>query len=114
MAHKKAGGSTANVRDSRGQRLGVKLFAGQFADSGSIIVRQRGSKFRPGNNVRMGKDYTLFAIAPGKVMFTEKHVTSFCGHRLPHMLVHVEPADTNKTKGSAEIQRDNTPVRKTL
>jgi large subunit ribosomal protein L27 len=69
MAHKKAGGSSRNGRDSPGQRLGVKLFGGQEAKGGSIIVRQRGTKFFPGDNVGMGKDHTLFAEIPGKVKF---------------------------------------------
>jgi large subunit ribosomal protein L27 len=69
MAHKKAGGSSRNGRDSAGQRLGVKLFGGQEAKGGSIIVRQRGTKFFPGDNVGMGKDHTLFAEIPGKVKF---------------------------------------------
>lgn len=69
MAHKKAGGSSRNGRDSAGQRLGVKLFGGQDAKGGAIIVRQRGTKFYPGANVGMGKDHTLFAEVPGKVKF---------------------------------------------
>lgn len=69
MAHKKAGGSTANVRDSQGQRLGVKLFEGEFAQAGSIIVRQRGTSIRPGKNVRAGSDDTLFAVSSGIVSF---------------------------------------------
>lgn len=69
MAHKKAGGSSRNGRDSAGQRLGVKLFGGQEAKGGSIIVRQRGTKFYPGDNVGMGKDHTLFALAEGRVRF---------------------------------------------
>jgi large subunit ribosomal protein L27 len=69
MAHKKGGGSTRNGRDSNSQRLGVKLYDGQLVKSGNIIVRQRGSRIRPGENVGMGKDYTLFATAPGFVKF---------------------------------------------
>jgi large subunit ribosomal protein L27 len=69
MAHKKAGGSTGNIRDSQGQRLGVKLFAGQFARVGAIIVRQRGSKIRPGVNVKISNDDSLFAIKTGYVRF---------------------------------------------
>lgn len=72
MAHKKAGGSTRNGRDSNSKRLGVKLFGGQTAKAGSIIVRQRGSKFHPGENVGMGRDYTLFAKADGKISFCTK------------------------------------------
>ena len=69
MAHKKAGGSSRNGRDSDGRRLGVKLFGGQAAISGNIIVRQRGTKFHAGDNVRVGKDHTLFATSAGKVEF---------------------------------------------
>lgn len=69
MAHKKAGGSTRNGRDSESKRLGVKVFGGQTVSAGSIIVRQRGTRFHPGDNVRCGKDHTLFATADGKVEF---------------------------------------------
>ena len=69
MAHKKGGGSTRNGRDSNSQRLGVKRFDGQFVSAGSIIVRQHGTKFKPGLNVGLGKDYTLFALIDGVVKF---------------------------------------------
>jgi len=69
MAHKKAGGSSRNGRDSAGRRLGVKLFGGQHAIPGNIIVRQRGTTWFPGANVGMGVDHTLFAKAEGKVTF---------------------------------------------
>ena len=69
MAHKKAGGSSRNGRDSAGRRLGVKKFGGQIVIPGNIIVRQRGTKFYAGENVGMGKDHTLFATADGKVQF---------------------------------------------
>ena len=69
MAHKKAGGSSSNGRDSIGKRLGVKRFAGQKVRAGSILVRQRGSTFKPGQNVGMGRDYTLFAKIDGIVEF---------------------------------------------
>lgn len=69
MAHKKAGGSSRNGRDSIGRRLGVKKFGGEIVVPGNIIVRQRGTKFWPGKNVGMGKDHTLFALAPGNVKF---------------------------------------------
>lgn len=72
MAHKKAGGSTSNGRDSESKRLGVKCFGGENIPAGSIIVRQRGSQFHPGTNVGMGKDYTLFAKASGEVKFEVK------------------------------------------
>ena len=69
MAHKKAGGSSRNGRDSAGRRLGVKLYGGQAAQPGNIIVRQRGTKFWPGLGVGMGKDHTIFATAEGAVTF---------------------------------------------
>ena len=69
MAHKKGGGSSQNGRDSNSKRLGVKKFGGEFAKAGNIIVRQRGTKFKPGLNVGMGKDYTLFAKIDGIVKF---------------------------------------------
>ena len=70
MAHKKAGGSTRNGRDSESKRLGVKAFGGQEVSAGSIIVRQRGTKFHAGSNVGIGKDHTIFAVSEGKVEFT--------------------------------------------
>jgi large subunit ribosomal protein L27 len=75
MAHKKAGSSSKNGRDSAGKRLGVKRGDGQFVLSGTIIVRQRGSTFHPGENVGMGKDYTLFATTDGQVRFTHETKT---------------------------------------
>ncbi|MBI2486445.1 MAG: 50S ribosomal protein L27 [Deltaproteobacteria bacterium] len=69
MAHKKAGGSTGNGRDSEGKRLGVKKFGGEFVKSGNILVRQRGTKFHPGKNVGLGRDFTLFALVDGTVKF---------------------------------------------
>ena len=72
MAHKKAGGSSRNGRDSAGRRLGVKRYEGETVLSGSIIVRQRGTKFYPGKNVGIGRDHTLFATAEGKVAFEQK------------------------------------------
>jgi large subunit ribosomal protein L27 len=72
MAHKKAGGSSRNGRDSAGQRLGVKLYGGQFAKAGNIIVRQHGTKIYPGTNVGMGRDNTLFALIDGNIRFEDK------------------------------------------
>ena len=69
MAHKKGGGSTRNGRDSKGQRLGVKRYDTQFVTAGSIIVRQRGTRIRPGRNVGVGRDHTLFALVDGRVKF---------------------------------------------
>lgn len=72
MAHKKAGGSSRNGRSTIGRRLGVKKFGGQAVDAGNIIIRQRGTKYHPGENVGIGRDHTIFAIAPGKVSFARK------------------------------------------
>ncbi len=71
MAHKKAGGSSRNGRDSAGRRLGVKRYSGQIVLAGNIIVRQRGTKYNPGKNVGLGKDHTIFALLDGKVLFTK-------------------------------------------
>jgi large subunit ribosomal protein L27 len=88
MAHKKAGGSSRNGRDSAGQRLGVKRFGEQAVIAGNVLVRQRGTKFHPGANVGIGKDHTLFAKADGKVAF---HTTT--GGRT---FVSVKPAEEAK------------------
>jgi len=72
MAHKKAGGSSRNGRDSESKRLGVKRYAGQVVKAGNIIVRQRGSEFHAGQNVGVGKDFTLFALVEGAVKFERK------------------------------------------
>ncbi|GIR46166.1 MAG: hypothetical protein CM15mP55_1420 [Hyphomicrobiales bacterium] len=82
MAHKKAGGSSRNGRDSAGRRLGVKKFGGEHVIPGNIIIRQRGTKWHPGDNVGIGKDHTIFAVVEGNVSFSEKKggrtVVSFC------------------------------------
>jgi len=72
MAHKKGAGSSKNGRDSESKRLGVKLFGGQHAKAGNILVRQRGTKHHPGENVGIGKDHTLFALIEGQVVFQKK------------------------------------------
>jgi large subunit ribosomal protein L27 len=72
MAHKKAGGSSRNGRDSAGQRLGVKRFGGQSVQAGNILIRQKGTRIHPGENVGMGKDYTLFSRIEGIVKFEKK------------------------------------------
>ncbi|MBU1369352.1 MAG: 50S ribosomal protein L27 [Bacteroidetes bacterium] len=72
MAHKKGAGSSNNGRESESKRLGVKIFGGQFAKAGNIILRQRGTAHRPGNNVGMGKDHTIFAMVDGTVEFRRK------------------------------------------
>ena len=85
MAHKKAGGSSSNGRDSAGRRPGVKKFGGEAVIPGNIIIRQRGTKVYPGENVGMGKDHTLFALTDGSVRFTKG--------RLGRSFVSVEPAE---------------------
>jgi large subunit ribosomal protein L27 len=85
MAHKKGLGSSRNGRDSNAQRLGVKTFAGQTVTGGEIIVRQRGTRFRPGDGVGIGKDDTLYARAPGTVVF---------GQQRGKRVVSVEPLET--------------------
>ena len=79
MAHKKAGGSAKNLTDSNAKYLGVKLFAGEKAKVGAIIVRQRGTRYMAGKQVGIGKDHTLFALADGVVSFRSKRKTSFTG-----------------------------------
>ncbi len=74
MAHVKAAGTAKNLRDSKPKMLGLKIFGDQFAKTGQIILRQRGQKYRPGNNVGIGRDHTLFALKDGKVNFTKKQV----------------------------------------
>ena len=88
MAHKKAGGSSRNGRDSRGRRLGVKLFGGENAIAGNIIVRQRGTKWHPGTGVGLGHDHTIFATVDGVVEFRTK-----AGGRTYVSVVPVEPAE---------------------
>ncbi len=89
MAHKKAGGSTSNGRDSQAKRLGVKVFGGQIVKAGGIIVRQRGTQFHPGSNVGMGKDHTIFALMNGKVQFVEKQLRKYDGRVYKDKLVNV-------------------------
>ncbi|OGY45460.1 MAG: 50S ribosomal protein L27 [Candidatus Buchananbacteria bacterium RIFCSPHIGHO2_01_FULL_44_11] len=79
MSHKKAGGSTSLGRDSQAQRLGIKLFDGEVAQPGNILVRQRGSRVRPGRNVKKGGGDTLFALTSGMVKFTKKKIKKFHG-----------------------------------
>jgi len=85
MAHKKAGGSSRNGRDSQAKRLGVKCFGGEIIPAGSIIVRQRGTQVHPGRNVGIGRDHTLFAMVTGKVEFSQKGPRN-------HKTVNVVPA----------------------
>ena len=91
MAHKKAGGSTGLGRESASKRLGVKLYSGQLARAGSILVRQRGSKFRPGQNVKQGGDDTLYARISGLVTFSRKKIKKFDGALAWARFVNVVP-----------------------
>ncbi len=108
MAHKKAGGSTDNGRDSNAKRRGVKLFGGQTARPGNIIVRQKGTKWFPGEGVSMGKDFTIFATVDGKVRFSTKRQLKFNGQTHYDTFVHVMPeaaattVDKKETANAAE------------
>ena len=90
MAHKKAGGSSRNGRDSESKRLGVKKFGGETARAGNIIVRQRGTKWYPGDNVGLGKDHTLFALTDGRVCFRDG--------KLGRKYVHIETMPAQAAK----------------
>lgn len=92
MAHRKAGGSAKNLRDSNPKYLGTKLYAGETAQPGSIIIRQRGTKILPGQNVRVGKDHTLFSTAHGTVEFGTKRKTHFDGTTMTKKTVSVVPS----------------------
>ena len=89
MSHVKAGGTAKNLRDSNPKYLGTKLYAGEKAKIGSIIIRQRGSKILPGKNVAMGKDHTLFSLTEGTVTFTRKRKTRFDGSIHEHKVANV-------------------------
>ena len=94
MAHKKAGGSSKNGRDSEGRRLGVKKFGGEQVLAGNIIVRQRGTKWKPGKNVGLGKDHTIFSLVDGQVLFTKKQDD--------RAVVNVVPANDTTGQQAAE------------
>lgn len=89
MAHRKAGGTASNLKDSNPQYLGTKLYAGQKAGAGAIIVRQRGTKIMAGTNVGVGKDHTLYALAAGVVSFTNKRKKNFDGTITTRKAAHV-------------------------
>jgi len=90
MAHKKAGGSSKNGRDSQSKRRGVKRFGGETVKAGEILIRQKGTKFRVGENVGMGRDFTIFATTSGVVEFSEKAVRRFDGSRYEKRFVSVK------------------------
>ena len=89
MSHKKAGGSSKNNRDSRSKRLGIKLYEGQSVLAGGVLVRQKGTRYHPGNHVGVGKDFTLFALKSGVVQFTEKRRKGFDGATYRAQFVHI-------------------------
>ncbi len=89
MAHRKAGGTARNLRDSNPKYLGTKLYDGQQAKAGSIIIRQRGTKILAGENVSTGKDHTLFALKPGTVKFSSKRKTNFNGSNSVKKVVNI-------------------------
>ncbi len=90
MSHKKAGGSTNNGRDSVAKRLGVKVFGEQAVKAGGIIIRQRGTKYFPGENTGMGKDHTIYSLIAGKVYFTEKALKKYDGRVFKDKFVNVK------------------------
>ncbi|MCF7846358.1 MAG: 50S ribosomal protein L27 [Candidatus Peribacteraceae bacterium] len=92
MAHKKAGGSTQNIRDSQPKYLGVKKFGGEKVSAGNVIVRQKGMKYEPGANVYASKDFTIHAKIDGKVKFSEKQFLKFNSQKKRKTIVAVEPA----------------------
>ncbi len=91
MAHKKAGGTTTNGRDSESKRRGVKRFGGHVVNAGEVLIRQKGYWYRPGLNVHVGKDWTIHASVAGKVAFSRKKFTSFTGSRGWATVIHIEP-----------------------
>ncbi|MGN7438511.1 MAG: 50S ribosomal protein L27 [Alcanivorax sp.] len=94
MAHKKAGGSSKNGRDSVGRRLGIKRYGGEEVLAGNIIVRQRGTKWKPGKNVGLGKDHTIFALLDGQVLFTKG--------KSGQAIVNIVPANDPQAQQAAE------------
>lgn len=89
MAHKKAAGSTKNGRDSKSKRRGVKVFGGETVNAGSIIIRQKGTNYIAGENVMMGRDFTIFAVKGGIVAFTQKKITKYDGRVFKNTMVNV-------------------------
>ncbi len=90
MAHRKAGGSAKNLKDSKPKYLGTKKYAGEKVIAGNIIIRQRGTKILPGNNVGIGRDHTLFALKDGTVKFTNKRKNNFDGSKTVRKQVHID------------------------
>ena len=101
MAHKASQGSTRLGRDSESKRLGVKRTDGQIVKAGEIIIRQRGTKYNPGENVALGKDFTIFALKQGRVKFFKKKKSNFYGKTRLKTFVSVIPTNTKKSSASA-------------
>jgi len=111
MAHKKGVGSTKNGRDSESKRLGVKIFGGQFAQAGNIIIRQRGTKFHPGNGVGLGRDHTIYATADGTVFFRKKKNNRMYVSVLPEGVAVEEPkAKAPAKKATPVVEEVAAPV----
>lgn len=113
MAHKKAGGSTDNGRDSNAKRRGVKLYGGQKATPGNIIVRQKGTKWFPGLGVKMGRDFTIFATAEGNVTYTKKRQKKFNGQTHYNTIVNVF-AETKPAAKKTAKKEEKTPAPKAV
>ncbi len=109
MAHKKAGGSAKNLRDSQSQRLGVKLYGGEMAHPGNIIIRQRGTRYFPGTGVEMGKDHTIFSVTTGVVTFQTKKRKRFDGSMRVAKHVHVLPAAAKAPKAKKPTKSFRAP-----
>lgn len=112
MAHKKAAGSTSLGRDSAGKRLGVKLGEGQWAKTGMIIIRQRGTKYHPGLDVKKGKDDTLFAMKNGFVKFSTKKMKKFNNTLKDCVMVNIVPEFEGRVKPVTSIAKKKTPMKK--
>jgi large subunit ribosomal protein L27 len=111
MAHKKAAGTAKNLRDSAGKRLGIKLFGGQKVIIGNIICRQRGTKWRPGVGVRVGRDHTIYAIADGVVKFTIQRRRRFDGRIYTYTVINVV-SPTVEPKVAPKKKKATKPVKK--
>jgi large subunit ribosomal protein L27 len=118
MAHKKAAGSTSLGRESESKRLGVKLSDGQWAKTGAIIIRQRGTKYHPGLNVKRGGDDTLFAVQSGFVRFTTKRLKKFNNSLKATKIVSVLPKEADKKKETVKkasgVKKASRPTVKTM
>lgn len=112
MAHKKAAGSTSLGRESESKRLGVKLSDGQWAKTGMIIIRQRGTKYHPGNNVKKGKDDTLFAMANGFVKFSTKKLRKFDNTLVDSKIVSIVPSMEGRVAPTKASIAKKTPMKK--